>query len=219
MTDETPLQTPRTTVRRLSKRAAYDRATVERILDEGLVCHVAFVADGQPYLIPMTYGRAGGTLFVHGSAASRMLRAVRDGAPLALAVTLLDGLVLARSAFHHSMNYRSVVVLGTAREVTDPEEKRRALDVIVEHVCRGRAQDTRPASQRELDATLVLALPIVEASAKTRSGPPLDDAEDLGLPYWAGELPLRIEAGEPVPEPGLAREAALPDYVADYRRP
>jgi uncharacterized protein len=219
MTDERPLQSPRTTVRRLPKRAAYDRATLTRILDEGLVCHLGFVADGQPYVIPASYGRSGDTLYIHGSSASRMLRLLESGAPLALTVTLLDGLVLARSAFHHSMNYRSVVVLGTAREVSDPEEKRRALDVIVDHVCPGRSRDTRPPSQRELDATLLLALPIVEASAKIRSGPPLDDAEDLALPHWAGELPLRLEPGEPVPDPGLARDAVLPDYVSDYRRP
>lgn len=219
MTDETSLRTARTTVRRLPKRAAYDRAVVEGILDEGLVCHVGFVVDGQPYVIPMAYGRSGETLFIHGSAASRMLRALQEGAPLALTVTLLDGLVLARSAFHHSMNYRSAVVLGTARPVSDPEEKRRALDVIVEHVCRGRSRDTRPPSPRELDATLVLALPIAEASAKVRSGPPIDDAEDLGLPHWAGELPLCLLAGEPVPDPGLPRDVVLPDYVAEYRRP
>jgi uncharacterized protein len=219
MTDDTPLKTPRTTVHRLPKRAAYDRATVERILDEGLVGHVGFVSDGQPFVLPMGYGRSGQTLFLHGAVSSRMLLALKANAPLAFAVTLLDGLVLARSAFHHSMNYRSVVVLGRAREVADLEEKRRALDVIVEHVCRGRSRDTRPPSRRELDATLVLALPIEEASAKTRSGPPLDDAEDLALPHWAGELPLRLEAQEPVADPGLAREVVVPEYVSDYRRP
>jgi hypothetical protein len=218
MSERTPLKTARTTVGRLPRRAAYDRATIDAILDEGLVCHVGFVVDAQPYVIPMTYGRFGDVLYIHGSSASRMLSNLRGGLPLAATVTLLDGLVLARSAFHHSMNYRSVVVLGVAREVADPAEKRRALDVIVEHVCRGRSQGTRPTNERELAATLVLAIPIDEASAKVRSGPPLDDVEDLSLPHWAGEIPLKLVAGEPVPDPGLSREVLLPPYVAGYRR-
>jgi hypothetical protein len=198
--------TPRTRVRRLPSRASYDRATIDGILDEGLVCHLGFVHDGQPFVLPTTYARVGDALYVHGSAASRMLRELRDGIPVCVSVTLLDGLVLARSAFHHSMNYRSVVILGVATEVTDASERLCALEAIVEHVAPGRWDQVRAPNERELKATTVLRLPIVEASAKIRTGPPLDDGEDLGWPCWAGHVPLRLVAGAPVadgvPPPG-----------------
>src|SRR2546429_5117893 len=198
MTEPSP--TPRTRVRRLPSRASYDRTTIHAILDEGLVCHIGFVHEGQPFVLPTTYARLGDALVLHGSAASRMLRELRDGIPVCVTVTLLDGLVLARSAFHHSMNYRSVVILGVAAEVTGAAERRRALEAIVEHVNPGRWQQVRPPNDRELKATIVLRLPIVEASAKVRTGPPLDDGEDLGWPCWAGHVPLRLVALEPVPD-------------------
>ena len=192
--------TPRTRVRRLPSRASYDRTTIHAILDEALVCHLGFVHDGQPFVLPTTYARVDDALYLHGSAASRMLRGLRDGIPVCVTVTLLDGLVLARSAFHHSMNYRSVVILGVAAEVTDAAERLGALEAIVEHVNPGRWRQVRPPNDRELKATIVLRLPIVEASAKVRTGGPLDDAGDLGWPCWAGHVPLRLVALEPVPD-------------------
>lgn len=210
--------TPRTRLRRLPARGSFDRAAIHAILDEGLVCHVGFVVDGQPFVIPTTYARVGDRLVIHGSAASRMLRAVGAGIPVCVTVTLLDGLVLARSAFHHSMNYRSVVVLGAAREVTGEAEKAVALEAIVEHVLRGRSAQTRPPSARELKATSVLELPIEEASAKIRRGPPVDDEEDYALPSWAGVLPLALTPGEPVPDPRLAPGVPVPPNVARYSR-
>jgi hypothetical protein len=210
--------TPRTTLRRLPARGRFDRAAVNAILDEALVCHVGFAVEGQPFVMPTTYARVGDRLLIHGSAASRMLRTLSGGVPVCVTVTLLDGLVLARSAFHHSMNYRSVVVLGTAREVTGEAEKRAALDAIVEHVLRGRSVQTRPATTRELKATSVLSLPIEEASAKVRTGPPVDDEEDYGLPWWAGVLPLAIVPAAPVPDPRLGAGIALPENVARYAR-
>jgi uncharacterized protein len=194
----------RTRVRRLPARAAYDRTTIDAILDEALVCHVGFVHEAQPYVIPTTYGRIGDALYVHGSAASRMLRGIRGGIPVCVTVTLLDGLVFARSAFHHSMNYRSVVILGVACEVMEESERLAALEAIVEHVLAGRWQQVRSPSARELRATMVLRLPIGEASAKVRTGPPLDDAEDLGWPCWAGEVPLALAALPPVPDGAVA---------------
>jgi hypothetical protein len=210
--------TPRTTVKRRPQRGAYDRATVHRILDEGLVCHLGFVVDGQPFVLPTTYGRDGETVYVHGSAASRMLAVLAEGVPVCLTVTLLDGLVMARSAFHHSMNYRSVVVLGRARLVEEAEEKRRALEVIVDHVAPGRASEVRGPTETELAATRVLALPLLEVSAKVRTGPPIDDEEDHALPFWAGEIPLRLVAGEPRPDPLLRQQIALPEAVRRWRR-
>ena len=192
------LQTERTTVKRLAKRGVYDRETVYAILDEALICHAGFVVDGAPVVIPTIHWRQGDTLYFHGSAASRMLRSLRDGVEACVTVTLLDGLVIARSAFHHSMNYRSAVVFGTAREVTEREEKLRALDALVEHVVKGRSAETRPANEKELRQTMVLALPIEEASAKVRTGGPVDDEEDYALPYWAGVVPLRLAYGDPV---------------------
>ncbi len=210
--------TPRTTVRRLPERARYDRAIVHAILDEGLVCHVGFVQEGQPFVIPSAYARVGDRLVIHGSAASRMVKALAGGAPACATVTLLDGLVLARSGFHHSMNYRSVVVVGTATEVTDPAEKRRALDAIVEHVAPGRAASVRPPSENELRATRVVTLPLDEASAKVRTGPPKDDEADYALAVWAGELPLRLEPFEPVADPRLGPGIEPPPHVTGWRR-
>ena len=195
--------TPRTEIRRRPERSDYRSDAIEKILDEGLVAHVGFTVDGQPYVIPMAYARAGDTLLLHGSPASRLLRGLRRGMPVCVTVTLLDGLVLARSAFHHSMNYRSVVILGEAVEVTGRAEKRAALTALVEHVVPGRSAEARSPTDRELAATLVLALPLDEASAKVRSGPPLDEEEDYELPVWAGEIPIRLQAGEPVPDPQL----------------
>ena len=192
------LQTPRTTVRRLAARAVYDREAIYAILDEAYICHVGFVVDGQPFVIPTIHARLGDTLYFHGSAASRMLRSLRDGIDACVTITLLDGLVLARSAFHHSMNYRSVVVLGKGREVTDREEKTRALDALVEHVVPGRAAVVRPPNEAEFKQTLVIALPLDEASAKVRTGPPIDDEADYALDVWAGVVPLSLVKGEPV---------------------
>ena len=204
---------------RLPERARYDRDTIRAILDEGLVCHVGFVADGQPFVIPATYARWDDRLVIHGSAASRMVKALAGGAAACVSVTLLDGLVLARSAFHHSMNYRSVVVVGTATEVVDPQEKLRALEAIVEHVAPGRGASVRPPSEIELRATRVVTLPLDEASAKLRTGPPKDDEDDYALPVWAGEIPLGLEPGPAVADPRLAPGTAVPPDVQLWRRP
>jgi len=203
------LQSPRTTVKRLPKRATYDRASVEAILDAGTICHVGFAVGGQPYVLPTVYARVGETLYVHGSAASRMLESAAGGIPVCATVTLLDGLVLARSAFHHSVNYRSVVVLGVAERVDDPERKLAALRAVVDHVVPDRWDEVREPNEQELKATLVLALPIDEASAKVRTGGPIDDEEDYALPVWAGQLPLRLVAGEPVADERLGHGIPL----------
>jgi len=210
--------TPRTTLRRLPARGHFDRATVNAILDEALVCHVGFVSDGQPFVIPTIHARVGDHVFVHGSAASRMLKTLQGGLPVCLTVTLVDGLVLARSAFHHSMNYRSVVVLGDAEAVTDNGEKWDALHAIVEHVAPGRWSEVREPSAKELAGTLVLRLPIEEAAAKVRTGPPLDDEEDYALECWAGVLPLRLTPGTPVPDPRMPEGRPLPASVTGYAR-
>jgi nitroimidazol reductase NimA-like FMN-containing flavoprotein (pyridoxamine 5'-phosphate oxidase superfamily) len=211
--------TERTRVKRIPKRAHYERATIEAILDEGLVCHVGFVANGQPYVIPMNYGCVGDRLYLHGSPASRLLQTLRSGVPACVTVTLLDGLVLARSAFHHSMNYRSVVLLGVPVAVEDPAEKLEALEAIVKHVVPGRWPDVRWPTEVEMKATLVLRLPIEEASAKIRTGPPVDDEEDYRLSCWAGEIPLRLVPQAPVPDPRLDPRILPPASVRDYRRP
>ena len=190
--------TPRTTLRRLPARGHFDRATVNAILDEALVCHVGFVSDGQPFVIPTIHARVDDHVFVHGSAASRMLKTLQGGVPVCLTATLVDGLVLARSAFHHSMNYRSVMILGKARFVNDPAEKMTAMRGFTNHIVPGRWEEVRAASDQELKATTVLALPLNEVSAKVRTGPPIDDEEDYALPVWAGVIPLRTERGEPV---------------------
>jgi nitroimidazol reductase NimA-like FMN-containing flavoprotein (pyridoxamine 5'-phosphate oxidase superfamily) len=189
--------TSRTKVRRLAERGRYERSLVQEILDEAYVAHVGFVVDGQPRVLPMTYGRVGDDLYLHGAAGNAMLRAA-DGAEVCVTVTLLDGLVLARSAFHHSMNYRSAVLLGIATKVTDEDEKRRAFDAVVEHVLPGRTGTARAADASELRATAVLRLPIQEGSAKVRTGGPKDDPEDMDLPVWAGVIPLSLVAGDPV---------------------
>jgi len=205
-----PPPSQRAQVRRLPDRAAYDRETIHAILDEGLVCHVGFVSEGQPHVIPMSYGRDGDRLLLHGSSASRLVRGLEAGWPVCLTVTLLDGLVLARSAFHHSLNFRSVVMFGRATPVDDPAAKSAALRAISEHVIPGRWEEVRPPNARELAATAVLEVPIEEASAKIRTGPPRDDLEDLSLPVWAGVLPLETIPGEPVPdEAGGPAEAPL----------
>jgi len=210
--------TERTQVRRLPKRAVYDREAIYRILDEGLVCHVGFVVDGQPVLIPTGYGRDGDTLYVHGSAASRMLRDLAKGVEVSIAVTLLDGLVLARSAFHHSMNYRSVVIFGTAAVVEDQTTKREALRAFTEHIAPGRWREVRPPTESELKATTVLAIPLKEMSAKVRTGPPLDDEEDYSLAVWAGVLPLELRSEQPMADSRLSASIEVPDYVRHYDR-
>ncbi|QGV81739.1 pyridoxamine 5'-phosphate oxidase family protein [Streptomyces ficellus] len=208
--------TDRTVPTRSRERASYDRELVHAILDEAYVCHLGFVRDGAPVVLPTLYGRVGERLYVHGSTGSRPLRAAGQadpGLPVCLTVTHVDGLVLARSAFHHSINYRSVVVHGIAHQVTDPEEKRTALDALVDHVVPGRSGDSRPANAKELAATAVLRLDLDEVSAKVRSGGPNDEPEDLGLPHWTGVLPLRTGYGEPLPADDLDPSVAVPDYL------
>lgn len=195
--------TERTTLRRRPNRGSFETDTIYAILDQGFVCHIAFTVDGQPFAIPTGYARRGDEIYVHGSAASRMLRTLGDGVDMCLTVTLVDGLVLARSAFHHSMNYRSVVVLGKTRLVTDDGEKLEALRSFTDHIIPGRWADLRPVTAQELKATTVLALPIREASAKIRSGPPIDDEDDYRWPIWAGVVPLHTRTGEPVPDERL----------------
>jgi len=200
-----PTYTPteRTQVRRLPKRAVYDKAQVHAILDEGFLCHVGFAVDGQPYVIPTLYARVGERIYFHGSAASRMLRSAGDGAQVCLTVTLVDGFVLARSAFHHSMNYRSVVVLGSARLVTDAGQKWEALHRLTNHIVPGRWEEVRQPSEQEIKGTSVLALDLDEVSAKVRTGPPADDEEDYALPVWAGVVPVEMMFGEPLPDSRL----------------
>jgi hypothetical protein len=204
------VKTDRTTLKRRPGRGAHDAATVHAILDEALVCHLGFVVGGQPYVIPTIHARLGEQLYVHGAAANRMLGALRSGAPCCVTATLLDGLVLARSAFHHSVNYRSVVVLGRAEPVEALGEKRDALDALVEKVMRGRSAACRAPSDAELLATSVLRLPIDEASAKLRAGPPIDDEDDYALPHWAGVVPLAVVPQAPRPDPRLAPETPFP---------
>ncbi len=207
----------RTKVRRHPERGQYDRATIDAILDEALICHVGFVVGGQPYVIPTIHARAGDHVYVHGSAASRMLRTLGAGVPACLTATLLDGLVLARSGFSHSMNYRSVVVLGLATEVTDGAEKLAALEAIVEHVVPGRWAEARLPNEVEMRQTSVLRMPLDEASAKIRTGPPKDAEEDLDLGVWAGVIPLALVPGTPVADPQLRDGIALPEYARSYR--
>jgi uncharacterized protein len=208
-----------TRVHRLPERGVYDRAVIDAILDEGVVCHVGFVQEGQPVVIPTLYARVGDVVFVHGSAASRMLRRLSSGADVCLTVTLVDGLVLARSAFHHSINYRSVVVFGRARIVDDTAEKLAALETFAEHIVPGRWRDIRPPNGQELKATSILALRLDEASAKVRSGPPKDDDADYGLATWAGVLPMEITYGAPINDPRLSTDMLPPEYVRNYKRP
>jgi len=196
----------------------YDRETIYRILDAGFICHVGFVSDGQPFVIPTSYGRKDSNLYIHGSAASRMLRQMKDGVPVCVTVTLLDGLVLARSVFNHSMNYRSVVILGKATLVDDPEEKLAALRALSEHILPGRWDDARQPNERELKATSVLRLPIEEFSAKVRTGPAIDDEEDYSFPTWAGVVPLEIEAGVPIRDQRLDAARDVPQYIKTFLR-
>jgi uncharacterized protein len=211
-------RTPRTRVRRLPKRGAYDRPSIDAILDEALVAHLAFTGEGgQPYAIPTLHARVGDEVWVHGSAASRTLRTLGGGAPACLTVTLIDGLVLARAIFNHSMNYRSVIVLGEARAVTDPEDKRAALAAFAERIAPGRWADARPPTPQELKATSILALPLDEASAKVRAGPPVDNDADHALDVWAGVVPMRLARGEPVPDPALRSGIEAPRYLREAR--
>lgn len=211
--------TERTQVRRLPARGNYERETVYKILDEGFICHVGFVVDGRPFVIPTGYGRLGDKLYIHGSAASRMLKTLREGIDMCVTVTLIDGLVLARSAFHHSMNYRSVVIFGKAQVVEEASEKMEALRAFTDHVMLQRWEESRQPTANELRATMVLSLSLSEASAKIRTGPPIDDEEDYEIPVWAGVLPLRLATGEAVPDARLKDGVELPEYIRDYQRP
>ena len=209
--------TKRTRLKRLSKRASYERKIIYQILDEAFICHVGFISDGQPVVIPTAYGRAEDVLYIHGSVASRMLRALADGIWVCVTVTLVDGLVLARSAFHHSMNYRSVVVFGKAYVVRGAMEKAKALRLFSEHVLPGRWAEVRQPNDGELKKTLVLRMPLMEASAKIRSGPPIDEESDYDLRVWAGELPLSLVAGEPITDSRLLPGIQMPAYIETVR--
>lgn len=212
------MQSERTRVRRLPNRGNYERETINAILDEAFICHVGFVVDGQPYVIPTAYGRIGDDLFIHGSAASRMLREMSKSVDVCVTVTIVDGLVLARSAFHHSINYRSVVILGKATLVTEAEEKNTALEAITEHIVHGRWPDVRWPNEVELKATSVIKLPINEASAKVRTGPPVDDEEDYAMDVWAGVVPLSLAYGPPIADDRLADGVAVPEHVLNQSR-
>ena len=212
-------KTDRTTLKRLPARGFYDHELVFKILDEGFICHIGFNVDGRPVVIPTGYARVGEKLYVHGSQASRMLRTLKTGVEACVTVTLVDGLVLARSAFHHSINYRSVVIFGQAKLVDDAQEKVAALVAFSEHVIRGRWDDVREPTEQELKATTVLSLKLAEVSAKVRTGPPLDEEEDYELPIWAGVVPLRVAAGTPIPDPRLPNNIPAPDYALKYERP
>lgn len=219
MTDRQLDPTSRTTLRRHRERGSHELRVVEDVLDEAMVCHVGFALDGSPWVVPMLHGRAGDQLYLHGAVGNHLLRALASGVQACATATLIDGLVLARSAFHHSANYRSVMVFGEARLVHDHEEKRAALDVLVDRVLPGRAADSRPGSLREMEQTMVVALGITEASAKIRTGPPVDDEDDLDSPFWAGVLPIRLVSGTPVPADDLPAGVEVPDYVRRPRRP
>jgi nitroimidazol reductase NimA-like FMN-containing flavoprotein (pyridoxamine 5'-phosphate oxidase superfamily) len=210
--------TERTMLKRLPKRGVYDREIVYGILDEGFVCHVGFAVDGQPFVIPTGYARVEDQLYIHGSQVSRMLRTLAGGIDVCVTVTLVDGLVLARSAFHHSINYRSVVIFGNATLVEDRAAKLAALFAFSEHVIRGRWDDVRKPTEQELKATTVLSLSLAEASAKVRSGPPIDDEEDYALDVWAGVLPLKTFASAPINDPRLREDIEPPAYTLNYSR-
>ena len=210
--------TGRTTLKRLPKRGEFERDAIFAILDEAFICHVGFIVDGKPVVIPTSYVRVADDVYIHGSAASRMLRSLEEGIDVCVTVTLIDGLVLARSAFHHSINYRSVVIFGKANAVDELEEKLRALHAFTEHVVPGRWADVRPPDENELRATLVLRLRLAEVSAKVRTGPPIDDDEDYNLAVWAGVLPLRLIADAPVVDDRVPAGIEAPDYVKEYSR-
>jgi uncharacterized protein len=211
-------QTDRTTLKRLPKRGSYDREVVHAILDEGFICHVGFIADGKPVVIPTGYARVEDQLYIHGSQASRMLRTLKTGLDVCVTVTLIDSLVLARSAFHHSMNYRSVVVFGKATAIEEADAKLAALRALSEQIVPGRWDEVRGPNDQELKATTVLSLPLAEVSAKVRTGPPLDDTEDYALEVWAGVLPLKLVAGEPVNDPVLREGIQTPSHLFKYSR-
>jgi hypothetical protein len=213
-----PAKTERNRIKRLPKRGFYDQETVYRILDEALICHVGFVEDGQPFVIPINFARLGDSILLHGAKASRLLRHVEAGNPVCVEATIVDGLVLARSVFHHSVNYRSVVLFGTGRVVDDEEEKRAALEAITEHLIPGRWKEARLPNRKEMNATLVVSIRIEEASAKVRVGPAVDEAEDYGLPVWAGVLPLQELPLAPIRDEAQSDDVALPPYIADYAR-
>ena len=210
--------TERTKVRRLPDRGKYDAESVYGILDEAFICHVGFVVEGQPYVIPTGFARVNDTLYIHGSAASRMLRTLADGVQVCVTVTLIDGIVMARSGFHSSMNYRSVVILGRATQVEGRAEKLAALAAFSEKVMPGRWKDLRDTTDAELKGTLVLTLPLKEVSAKVRTGPPKDDEVDYALPLWAGVVPLKVTAGNPIDDPRLPRGIEPPGYARNYKR-
>ena len=210
--------TPRSKLRRLPKRGSQERELIYSILDEALIAHVGFVRDNQPFVIPMAYGRQGDRLYLHGSSVSRLLKTLEQGVDVCITVTIVDGLVVARSLFHHSMNYRSVVLFGKAKLVETESEKMTSLKAITEQMIPGRWQQARLPNTQELNATKVLAVPIEEGSAKVRTGSPTDDADDYSLPFWAGELPLKLTPGIPVNDPQLASNIALPESIANYHR-
>ena len=210
--------TTRTQVLRHRERGDYDRSLIYSVLDEALICHVGFVVDQQPVVIPTIHARVDDRLYMHGAVANRMLKTLRTGVQACVTVTIVDGLVLARSAFHHSMNYRSVMIFGTATETTDLDEKRKAFEAIVEHVCAGRAKEVRAPDDNETKATLVMSLPIVEASAKVRTGSPVDAERDYSLPCWAGVLPLKVQPQAPIPDARLAKDTPVPTNIGSYVR-
>lgn len=210
--------TERTRVVREPHRGAYDRETLYKILDEGFVCHVGFAAEGQPFVIPTLYARVGDAIYFHGSAASRMLRGAATGIPVCITVTLTDGLVLARSVFNHSINYRSVVALGKAELVNEPAEKLKALHAFTNTIVPGRWEDARVPNEKELKATSILKLELSEVSAKIRSGPVMDDEEDYALPIWAGIVPMHLQAEAPIRDERCDASIATPEYAAHYRR-
>jgi len=212
------VQTERTTLNRIPQRSSYDRDIIYQILDEAFICNVGFVLDEKPFVIPTSYARIDDCLYIHGAAASRMLKTLQSGLEACVSVTLIDGLVLARSAFHHSLNYRSVVIFGRAEIVRDAEKKSQILYAFSEHIMKNRWQDVREPNEKELAATTILSMSLQEVSAKIRNGPPVDDAEDLALPVWAGEIPLKLIAGEPVADANLLPGIDLPDYAKNYSR-
>jgi nitroimidazol reductase NimA-like FMN-containing flavoprotein (pyridoxamine 5'-phosphate oxidase superfamily) len=211
--------TERTTLKRLPKRGEYDQAAVYQILDEAFICHVGFIAGDKPVVIPTSYARIGDDLYVHGSAASRMLQSLKQEVDVCVTVTLIDGLVLARSAFHHSINYRSVVIFGKVSVVSDADEKMKALHAFTDHIVPGRWRDIRGPNESEMRATMVLKLPLIEVSAKVRTGPPIDDEEDYGLSVWAGVVPLKLTAGAPIDDDRLPAGIEPPEYATKYIRP
>ena len=209
--------TERTRVKRIHERGHYDRETVHAILDAGMICHMGFAVDGKPFVVPTAYWREDDTIYVHGSSASRTLRSLRGGIEVCIAVTHVDGLVLARSGFHHSINYRSVMIFGTAELVEDADERMAALKAFMDRVTPGRWDEVRPPDAQEFKATMVLRVPLVEVSAKVRTGPPIDDDDDYALPCWAGVVPLGTATGQPIPDPKLPDGVPVPDYATNFK--